>query len=54
MKLELRNGQWAVVKKGEVLASFESIKDAQNFKFDATHKATKVQYWKQDGTAVRR
>jgi hypothetical protein len=33
-KLELNNGKWEVVKNGEVLGSFDSIKDAQNFKFE--------------------
>jgi hypothetical protein len=52
-KLELNNGKWNVVSNGQVLGSFDSIKDAQNFKFELSRKpAAKVIYWKQDGTEV--
>ncbi len=54
-KLELNNGTWNVVKNGEVLGSFDSIKDAQNFKFELSRKpAAKVLYFKADGTPVTR
>ncbi len=52
-KLELNNGKWNVVSNGQVLGSFDSIKDAQNFKFELSRKlVAKVLYWKQDGTEV--
>ncbi len=52
-KLELNNGTWKVVKNGEVLGSFDSIKAAQDFKFELSRKpAAKIIYWKQDGTEV--
>ncbi len=52
-KLELNNGKWNVVSNGQVVGTFESIKDAQNFKFELSRKpAAKVIYWKQDGTDV--
>ncbi len=53
VKLELNNGKWNVVKGGEVLGTFDSIKDAQNFRFELSRKpVAKVIYWKQDGTEV--
>ncbi len=52
-KLELNNGKWQVVKNGEVLGTFDSIKAAQNFKFELSRKpAATVLYFKQDGTPV--
>ncbi len=52
-KLELNNGKWNVVSNGQVLGTFDSIKDAQDFKFELSRKpAAKVIYWKQDGTEV--
>jgi hypothetical protein len=52
-KLELNNGKWNVVSNGQVLGSFDSIKDAQDFKFELSRKpAAKVLYFKQDGTEV--
>jgi len=52
-KLELNNGKWDVVKNGEVLGSFDSIKAAQDFKFELSRKpVAKVLYFKQDGTLV--
>ena len=52
-KLELNNGKWNVMKGGEVLGTFDSIKDAQNFRFELSRKpVAKVIYWKQDGTEV--
>jgi hypothetical protein len=54
-KLELNNGKWNVVKGGEVLGTFDSIKDAQDFKFELSRKpAVTVLYFKADGTAVTR
>jgi hypothetical protein len=54
-KLELNNGKWEVVKGGDVLGSFDSIKDAQSFRFELSRKpAAKVIYFKQDGTPVTR
>ncbi len=54
-KLELNNGKWEVVKNGEVLGSFDSIKEAQDFKFELSRKpAAKVLYFKADGTSVTR
>jgi hypothetical protein len=51
VKLELNNGKWEVVSNGQVLGSFDSIKDAQNFKFELSRKpAATVLYFKQDGT----
>jgi len=55
VKLELNNGKWEVVSNGQVLGSFDSIKDAQNFKFDFSRKpAATVLYFKADGTPVTR
>jgi hypothetical protein len=52
-KLELNNGKWDVVSNGQVLGTFDSIKDAQNFKFELSRKpVAKVLYFKQDGTPV--
>jgi hypothetical protein len=52
-KLELNNGKWNVVSNGQVLGTFDSIKDAQDFKFELSRKpAAKVIYWMQDGTEV--
>ena len=54
-KLELNNGKWNVVKGGEVLGTFDSIKDAQDFKFELSRKpAATVLYFKADGTPVTR
>ena len=54
-KLELNNGKWEVVKNGEVLGSFVSIKTAQDFKFELSRKpAAKMLYFKADGTPVTR
>jgi hypothetical protein len=54
-KLELNNGTWNVVRNGEVLGSFESIKDAQDFKFELSRKpSATVLYFKADGTPVTR
>ena len=52
-KLELNNGKWNVVSNGQVLGSFDSIKAAQDFRFELSRKpAAKVLYFKQDGTPV--
>jgi hypothetical protein len=54
-KLELNNGTWNVVKGGEVLGSFDSIKAAQDFKFELSRKpVATVLYFKADGTPVVR
>lgn len=55
MKLELNNGKWQVVKNGKVLGTFDTIKAANDYKFELqTRKALTVQYFKADGTPVRR
>jgi hypothetical protein len=53
--VELKDGKWAVVKGGEVLGTFDSIKQAMDARFELSPKpAPKTLYFKQDGTAVTR
>ena len=53
MKLELNNGKWQVVKNGTVLGTFDTIKAAQDAKFELTsRKPQTIKYFRQDGTPV--
>jgi hypothetical protein len=49
-----QDGKWTVVKNGEVLGTFDTIKAAMDAKFELSRKPVKVQYFRADGSEVTR
>ncbi len=55
MKLELSNGKWNVVKNGQILGTYATIKEAHTAKSELSRRAPrKVVGFRQDGTEITR